>query len=258
MRALAHNRLELVEAYAELRRPLEDAALDAAVTTMAEAMAAAGQAHFGAMVELVLHVERRRGQGHGPAFRVTALTSRLSAWFPPQSGLRAAARQAALRGRRFARDVLAALAAVARRESNAIARREVRRKAPGKLLDLFDRIEPARVLGVARRNDLAARERDWLGDDIANLRRAVHSDAMFARLMTRLRRETEVPFLPARPEELKTLRRKMVGVPVSERRLHRRRALPRFAAAAGPRDAVALRFSFARDGKAKPAQYFGD
>ena len=258
MRALTHNRLEIVETYADVRRFIDPDSLDHLVADLTTAMAMAGQRRFGRAVELLLHVERREGRGIGPAVRISAMTARLGAWLPRKQRLRTAAQDIATRGQLFARDMLAALTKLTGSGRDALVRTELRRKAPGKLIDLFDRIEPARMLKVDRFEDLAAREREWLSDEIANLRRAVHSEAIFAQLMKRLRQETQVPFLPVRISDLKTLQHKLVGVPVKDAHLQRRRHPPRFVSdnRGKPIKAIAVKTVLDNQGGIRTPQYF--
>jgi hypothetical protein len=210
-------------------------------------------------VEIMVHVDRRAGSGAGPAVRVTILTPRMAAWFPRQRTLRQSASQIVQAGKVFARDLKGELAKMLG-GGRQLGRQELRRKAPGKMLDLIERIEPAHMLRVETMGDLAARERDWLGDEIANLRRAVHSDSHFARLMMRLKKETAVGFLPTTTAELTTLSRKMVGVPQGESHLRRRRARPTFAAAAprGQRTVAAMKCRLERDGSVSAITYFSN
>ncbi|MSO98026.1 MAG: hypothetical protein EXR11_07395 [Rhodospirillaceae bacterium] len=258
MRALTHNRLEIVETYADVRRPIDADNLDQLVADLTTAMTMAGQRRFGRSVELLLHVERREGRGIGPAVRVSAMTARLGAWLPLRQRLRTAAQDIAARGQMFARDMLAALTKLTGSGRDALVRTELRRKAPGKLIDLFDRIEPARMLKVERFENLAAHEREWLSDEIANLRRAVHSEAIFAQLMKRLRQETQVPFLPVRIADLKTLQQKLVGVPVNDAHLQRRRHTPRFVGVdrGKPIKVIAVKTVLDSRGSVRPPQYF--
>lgn len=260
MRALTQNRIELVESYAELPRPLDDVSLDRLADQLLEVAADAGRKRFPGPCEILIHIEPREGAGAGPAVRVTVMAASLSKWFPRSGALRVHAQTMAQRGQLFVRSVLGALTPWAATGRKKLGRTELRRKAPGKLLDLFERIEPAGMLKVERFDDLAAREKEWLSDEIANLRRAVHSDKMFAVLMQRLRKETEVPFLPARIQDLKSLAKKMVGVPLAERRLHRRRAFPRFADRARHRlvKALACKLTLNRSGTVCATAYFSD
>jgi hypothetical protein len=260
MRALVHNRIELVEAYALARRPMDARALDRIVAALVDILIAAAQAHFRAGVEVLLHADGRAGRGHGPAFRLAVQTADVAAWFPRGRTLVDSAADAQRRGKLFVRDVISRLEGLLGTSGKALRRREHRRKAPGKLADLIERIAPAEMLKVERFAELAAKEREWLSDDIANLRRSVHSEAVFSRLMRRLRSETQVAFLPAATVELTTLGRKMVGVPIAETRLHRRRRMPRFAGTPPERPVgvIAVKCRLDRVGAQSGRAYYSD
>lgn len=254
MKALSHNRIELVEFYTELRAILEGAALDGVVDAVADAGAAAALRHFGPGAELVIFVARGRGRGASAVVRATVLTPTAARYFPRARRLDAAAADLLDRGRLFVRDLTAALASTLGRR--ALGRTERRRKAPGKIAALYRRIAPAAYLEVASMAALAAAERDWLSGEIAGLLRSVHNPAVFAGMMARIRRETGVAFLPTRPEEVAASARRLVGVSDRERRLKRRKARPRFAEA-GPRrppGAVAARVAL----RSGAVAWFGD
>jgi hypothetical protein len=222
MKSFLHERVELAEAYALGRGPMEADDLNALFRDAGVAAVAAAKTHFGPGVELLVHLERTP---KGPALRATVTARTLGKWFPRGKSLRAAAGALNQRGRLFTRHVIAAVA----KHCGGVARKEERRKAPGKLSDLWDRISPAGMLQVARFADLAAKERTWLSDEIASLRRTVHGAAKFTRLMTRLKSETRVSFLPTTDAELANLKSKLVGVASEERHLHLRRRKPSFA-----------------------------
>ncbi|MDX2143870.1 MAG: hypothetical protein SFV19_10990 [Rhodospirillaceae bacterium] len=260
MRSLVHNRVELIEAYAEARQPLDAANLDALFTTLCEVAVKRARDHFGGNIEVIVQLDRREGSGAGPAIRTTILTDKVAAWFPRHRSLSETAGHIARIGKLFARDVAGHLAAALGTPGKPFVRQEVRRKAPGKVLDLLDRIAPAEMLKVERVADLAAREREWLADDIANLRRAVHGDVHFTRLMSQLKREANVAFLPTTTADLKTLSRKLVGVPTGEARLHRRRRCPAFAdpKRAAPLCILAMKCTLNRRGAVQGASYHSD
>ncbi|MDX2224443.1 MAG: hypothetical protein SFV21_16950 [Rhodospirillaceae bacterium] len=258
MKALTHNRIELVEVYAELRAPLDDAALDGLVDRLIAAAAPAAVRRYGPGVEVLIHVGRgaARGSGRGVGATVRAAVQAASAerCFPRGTPLDACAADLLDRGGLFVRDLTAALAAAYGRR--ALGRTEHRRKAPGKIAALYRRIEPAALLKVSSMTALAETERGWLTAEIAGLLRSVHSPAAFARLMARIRRETGVGFLPIRPDEVAEPARRLVGVSDQERRLKRRRTPPRFAAvgAGRPHGLVAARL----DGRSGAPAWFGD
>jgi hypothetical protein len=260
MRSLVHNRVELVEAYAEARQPLPDTRLDTIFATLCEAAVISARLHFTGNVEIVLRLDRHEGTGAGPAIRAAVLTDKIAAWFPRNRGLADCADRIARLGKLFVRDVTGVFAKSLGAQGKPFVRQEARRKAPGKVLDLLDRIAPSEMLKVERMADLAGREREWLADDIANLRRAVHGDAHFTRLMKQLKVEANVPFLPTTAVELKTLARKMVGIPTGEARLHRRKQRPRFADTnpARPPRIAAMKCKLSPRGAVQSTAYFSD
>lgn len=229
MKSLLHNRVELVELYFEARTALDDAGRDALVEALVAAGAAAARKRFGAVVELLINIERGSGKGAAAACRMTIATAKPSTWFKPGGSLESIATDLDRRGTMFVRDMLAAASTSFGGSRRAIGRKEHRRKAPGKILELLRRMKPAGVLNVASLADLAAGERAWLTEHIGALMRTVHSPAVFKRLMQRLKRETAVGFVPSDPAEIENLASKLIGVSERER-LHRRRTRPMFAA----------------------------
>jgi hypothetical protein len=254
VKALTHNRIELVEVYAEVRAPLDGDGLDALVDRALAAAVTAARRHVGRDAEVLVHVARGTGKGAGATVRATVLAPSPAAFFPRGTRLDACAAELLDRGRLFVRDLTAALASAYGRR--ALGRTEHRRKAPGKLAGLYRRIEPAALLNVSAMAALAEAERGWLTAEIAGLLRSVHNPAAFARLMARIRRETGVAFLPTRPEDVAEPARRLVGVSDRERRLKRRKTRPRFAEAGArrPPGAVAAR----TDLRAGVTVWFGD
>jgi hypothetical protein len=228
MKSLMLNRVELVELYVEARAAIDDGALDRLVDTSLDAAVASARARFAGPVEVLVHVTRGGGRGTAAACRVTVAATGARPLLVRGLTLEAAARDLDRRGTLFVRDMLSVISRVLGGGPRALGRKEHRRKAPGKILELVRRMTPTGVLGVSDNAQLAARERGWLADQSAALMRSVHSPALFARIMKRLRAETGVEFVPADPADFDNLSSKLVGVSDREQTLHRRRERPRF------------------------------
>lgn len=244
MKSLLHGRIELVEVYVEMRAVIDDGALDLLVDITTDGAVVSASANFRPPIDIVVHVARGSGHGVAATCRVTIATSVMAAAFPRAKSLESEALELDRRGTRLARDLFAAIARAF--GARAIGRKEHRRKAPGKIRDLLQRMKPAGVLGVASIARLAAREKSVLSDHSAALMRSVHSPELFRRLMERLKRETSVAFVPSNPADFENLASKLVGVSDREQRLHRRQARPRFKSSDPGVSALAARLTLGR------------